>query len=196
MYNGAVSHGAKIGSSQVLAEQRTLTNRVALHTSRALYVAYTLRALDLQCRARASVYFTRPNFLSMANQIWREVRFLPIDLILCMWLILLDLVIYWWYKANESQCWVSRPLPALCRHLKVEILKKFIILEKKPMKYIFCCCFGKVSVFFHSQRNQQQSPTSARILRCSFARQTLGQKRRSRIKHAIACIWVRLENNE
>ncbi len=70
-YNDAVSYGAKIGSSRVLAEQGTETNHVAFRSFKGTYVASTLRASDWQCCAHAISYFqmrceqstSRPNFL-------------------------------------------------------------------------------------------------------------------------------------
>ncbi len=64
--------------------------RVGLRNFKGAYVASTLRASDLQCRAHAVAYFracceenlTRPNYLPMTNQIWRRSPGSPY-LILC-----------------------------------------------------------------------------------------------------------------
>ncbi len=78
-YNGAVSYGAKIGLTPVLAEQRVNLQSIRNFRGRLCCVHIA--------RTHAIGYFwtcceqnpTWPNFLPMANQIWREDRVLPIS---------------------------------------------------------------------------------------------------------------------
>ena len=85
-YNDAVSYGQKLSRFGSLPNSAHKTNRVALRNFKGAYVASTLRTSDLQCHTHAIGYFqmhceqnvSGPNFLPMANQIWREVQVLPV----------------------------------------------------------------------------------------------------------------------